>query len=215
VLALFSLFLLRTPLRLSEWAAVVLVSAGVIMLGVSEPGSTATAESLASTQSLTRIAIGIAGVAIFCIATFFVGRVAQRRSRFMNWRLVVFAALSGLLSSIGDLCIKVLLSVLGDPASSTPWLIAASAAGLIAFYLAGFYMLSRAYQAGSMVAGVIISDFFARIGAIFLGAVALVDAIFSPGPQGALRMIGLAIVLGGSLLLGRFSSTEPTTRSPT
>jgi uncharacterized membrane protein len=210
VLALFSLIFLRTPLRLTEWIAVAVVTAGVIMLGVSEPASVAVMASITSALSAARIALGIAFVTACCLLAFFIGQLLEKRSRFLNWRLVVFAALSGLLSSIGDLCVKVLLVAGHGSLSmlSTLVVIAAAAAGLVAFYLPGFYMLSRAYQAGSMVSSVVISDFFARVGAIFLGAVALSDLLLSPVGFGAPRIVGLALVLGGSLLLGRFSGSE-------
>ncbi len=72
------------------------------------------------------------------------------------------------------------------------------------FYLAGFYMLARAYQAGSVLAGVVISDFTARIGAIFLGAMVLSEPLTGQGSAGLLRLAGFAAVLAGSVLLGRF-----------
>ena len=103
---------------------------------------------------------------------------------------------------------KVLLSV----GLALPLIAAALAVGLVAFYIMGFYMLSRAYQAGTMVGAVVISDFLARLSAIVLGAVALGEPLAGAGMSGALRGAGLLLVLGGSLLLGRFSAT--TARNP-
>ena len=89
-----------------------------------------------------------------------------------------------------------------------PWLIAGSAAALILFYFAGIYTLARAYQEGTMLGGVVVSDFFARIGAIFLGAVAFAEPIAGRGTAGLARAAGF---LGGSLLLGRFSGATVAT----
>ncbi len=123
--------------------------------------------------------------------------------------LVAFAALSGLLSSVGDLMLKLVLSLIQTPGPvagrAVP--LAAAGAGLVVFYLAGFYMLSRAYQTGSVVAGVVISDFTARVGAIFLGAMVLSEPLAGQGSTGLLRLAGFAAVLAGSVLLGRFGGT--------
>jgi hypothetical protein len=60
----------------------------------------------------------------------------------------------------------------------------------------------------TVVGGVVISDFFGRVGALFLGALVLSEPIGGTGAGGLLRAIGFLLVLGGSLLLGRFSSVE-------
>ena len=78
---------------------------------------------------------------------------------------------------------KTLLSV----GLALPWRAAAVVAAMIAFYVVGVYMLSRSYQAGSMVGGVVISDFFARAGAIFLGALALSEPLAGAGVNGVAR----------------------------
>jgi hypothetical protein len=138
-------------------------------------------------------------------AFLLLGRPAGARRRPLLKPLAVFAALSGLLSSVGDLMLKILLSAVESPGPFLQRLapLCAAGAGLIAFYLAGFYMLSRAYQAGTVVAGVVISDIAARIGAIVLGAVVLAEPLRGPGSTGLLRLAGFLAVLGGSLLLGR------------
>jgi hypothetical protein len=80
---------------------------------------------------------------------------------------------------------------------------------LIGFYFTGFYMLSRAYQVGTVVGGIVISDFFVRVGAIFLGSIVLSESLGASGHMGALRGVGFLLVLGGSLLLGRFGALAP------
>jgi drug/metabolite transporter (DMT)-like permease len=202
VLALFSMLFLRVPLRLPEWGAIAMVSAGIVMLGLGEPARlTPGAPAFLVAPGRGVVALGCVG--LIAVGLYLARRLAAHRARCFLSPLVVFAALSGLLSSVGDLFVKVLLSA----GAARPWLGAASAIGLVAFYLAGFYMLSRAYQTGTMVGSVVISDFFARAGAIVLGAVALAEPLAGQGTGGALRAAGFLLVLGGSLLLGRFSSS--------
>lgn len=67
-------------------------------------------------------------------------------------------------------------------------------------------MLSRAYQVGTVVGGVVVSDFFGRAGALFLGAISLSEPVLGAGAVGLERALGFLLVLGGSLLLGRFSA---------
>jgi drug/metabolite transporter (DMT)-like permease len=210
VLALFSMIFLRTPLRAQEWAAVLLVSAGILILGFIEPAASA-ASSVRHAVSPVRVFIGIGAIAAVSACASLARRALGKKPRRVLSPLMVFAAISGLLTSVGDLMVKVLLSFSRAPAGQSPSLpvFAACAAGLIVFYFTGFYMLSRAYQVGTVVGGIVISDFFVRIGAIFLGAIVLSESLGTSGATGALRALGFILVLGGSLLLGRFGALAP------
>jgi drug/metabolite transporter (DMT)-like permease len=207
ILALFSMAFLRTPLRVQEWAAVALVTAGIVILGLVEPS--AAGASPPSSASLGRVLIGIGAVGVVSACLYLIHRVLGTRRRRVLSPLMVFAAISGLLTAVGDLMVKLLLSF--TRAGHAPGLptVIACAAGLVAFYFTGFYMLSRAYQVGTVVGGIVISDFFVRVGAIFLGAIVLSESIGTTGPMPALRGLGFLLVLGGSLLLGRFGALAP------
>jgi drug/metabolite transporter (DMT)-like permease len=218
VLALFSTLFLKTPLTLKEWLAVAGVTAGIVMLGLGDPAQGAAAGAgaaapavVAATAATAMPRIGPLALGVGCVlglvaALALASRLARRSPRSPLAPVIVFAGFSGLLSSVGDLFAKVLLAVPGMPAGApTRFLVGgAAAAGLALFYLIGFYMLSRAYQVGTVVAGVVISDLFARAGAIFLGAVVLSEPLVGLGAAGLLRVAGFLIVLGCSLLLGRF-----------
>jgi drug/metabolite transporter (DMT)-like permease len=211
VLALFSMVFLRTPLRAQEWLAVGLVTAGIIILGLIEPVSPAGTAAWHAV-SLWRILVGIGAIAAVSGCLYLFRRSPGQPPRRVLSLLMIFAATSGLLTSVGDLMVKVLLSFPRAPAGLAPGLpaLAACAAGLIGFYFTGFYMLSRAYQVGTVVGGIVISDFFVRVGAIFLGAIVLSESLGASGQMGALRGVGFLLVLGGSLLLGRFGALAPT-----
>ena len=210
VLALFSMVFLRTPLRGQEWAAVGLVSAGILILGFIEPAA-AGASTAWHAVSPQRALIGIGAIVVVSTCVYLARRALGKKPRRLLSPLMMFAAVSGLLTSVGDLMAKVLLFFSQAPAGRSPGLpaIGACAAGLIAFYFTGFYMLSRAYQVGTVVGGVVISDFFVRVGAIFLGAIVLSESLGTTGTMGALRAAGFLLVLGGSLLLGRFGALAP------
>jgi multidrug transporter EmrE-like cation transporter len=213
VLALFSMAFLRTPLRVQEWTAVALVTAGIVILGLVEP--TSPGVSLKSAVTTGKMLVGLGAIGLASVCLYVVHRAFGKWPRPLLTPLMVFAAISGLLTAVGDLMVKILLSFTRAPAGQPPGLpvIAACAAGLIAFYLAGFYMLSRAYQVGTAVGAMVISDFSTRVGAIFLGAIVLSEALGTGGTTGALRGLGFLLVLGGSLLLGRFGALTPRTEA--
>jgi hypothetical protein len=56
-------------------------------------------------------------------------------------------------------------------------------------------------------AGAVLSDFSARLGALALGAVALGEPLLGVTGSGYERGAGFLLVLCGSLLLGRFSTS--------
>jgi drug/metabolite transporter (DMT)-like permease len=205
VLAVFSTVFLRTPLSQAEWAALGCVTVGILLLGLQE--SSAAAPVIPPTN---RVILGVACIAILSFIVSFVPRLLKGLSRASTVALFAFAALSGLLGSVGDLLTKVFLALLQARPVPVVSLILA-AAGFIAFYLIGFYMLSRAYQSGTVVGGVVVSDFFGRIGVLFLGSLVLSEPMIGgPAGGGLLRAVGFLLVLGGSLLLGRFASvSEP------
>lgn len=213
ILALFSTIFLRSPLSLVEWGALAVVTCGIVFLGLQE-----TAAAAAAPPQAPLVVLGVGCVALVSACILLILMLLGRRQgqtapgpRLASARLFCSAALSGLLGSVGDLLTKVFLSLLGAPQGPSLLPVALCAVGLITFYLAGFYMLSRAYQVGTVVGGVVISDFFGRAGAVTLGALALSERIGGAGAAGVERALGFLLVLGGSVLLGRFSGVS---RSP-
>lgn len=201
VLAVFSTVFLRTPLSVSEWAALACVTAGIVFLGLQEgPGAAPVAPPVGG------VLLGVACIALLSLPVFFVPRFLKG-AKVAVISLFAFAALSGLLGSVGDLLTKVFLALVQGAPRAPVALLILTAAGFITFYLTGFYMLSRAYQTGTVVGGVVVSDFFGRAGAMFLGSLALAEPLGGPGHGGVGRAIGFLLVMGGSLFLGRFAAT--------
>ena len=202
ILAVFSTVFLRTPLSLWEWAALACVTIGILLLGLQESPADAPVIPPA-----IRVILGAACITVLSIIVFFVPRFLRGLSRGTAVALFAFSALSGLLGSVGDLLTKVFLALAQAQPVPVPSLILA-AAGFIAFYLTGFYMLSRAYQSGTVVGGVVVSDFFGRVGVLFLGSLVLSEPIGGRPGAGCRRAVGFLLVLGGSLLLGRFAAAS-------
>jgi len=200
VLALFSTVFLRTPLKLPEWLALICVTAGIVILGAQGQAGRVTADTLL--PSVIRLGLGLGAIIVVCGSTLLATRGAGS--------IIAFAATSGLLSGAGDLMVKLITILAREEARPLAGvgvaLVALSGVGMVLFYVTGIYMLSRAYQVGTVVAGMVISDFFARVAAIFLGAVCLSEPLVAAGRAGPLYAVGFLMVLGGSLLLGRFSS---------
>ena len=201
VLALFSIAFLHAPLSLAEWLALACVTLGIVFLGLQEN----TASPLVVPSALSVILAAAGFVLLSAVVLFSLQFFGWMRTTAVA-ALFAFSALSGLLSSVGDLLTKVFLALIEEaPIRHVPSLIL-DAAGFITFYLTGFYMLSRAYQAGSVVGAVVVSDFFGRVGALLLGLLVLSEPIGGPGHGGLQRALGFLLVLGGSLFLGRFSA---------
>jgi multidrug transporter EmrE-like cation transporter len=201
VLALFSTVFLRAPLSFAEWLSLAGVTLGIVLLGLQE-----SAASAPTVPSAGILILGVVCVTSLSVLVLLALRLFKGSSRAAVARLFSFAALSGLLGSVGDLLTKVFLAIVqaAHPVPALPAILAA--AGLISFYVTGFYMLSRAYQVGTVVGGVVVSDFFGRVGALFLGSLVLSEPLGGPGQAGLLRALGFLLVLGGSLFLGRFAA---------
>ena len=79
---------------------------------------------------------------------------------------------------------------------------------MIAFYVSGFLVLSRAYQHGRPIVVTAVSDLCARLVSIILGIVVLREI---PSADPALRVLtlaGFAAILSGAVLLSRFTGGE-------
>lgn len=196
ILAVFSMLFLRQKLTAADWSGISLVTAGVAALGIAErtpgpPGPVSTVGLL----------LGVGLCLVAAAAAWGVSAAGKSRAP----GVVIFSVTAGLLLGVGDVLTRVALV----QAQQGAWpAFAAAAAGLVAFYVSGFLVLSRAYQHGRPIVVTAVSDLCARLVAIFLGVAALGE-IPAPGPLPLLLTVaGFAAILTGAFLLSRFGGGE-------
>jgi drug/metabolite transporter (DMT)-like permease len=196
ILAVFSMVFLRQKLTAADWSGISLVTAGVAALGIAErtpgpPGPVSMAGLLPGIAVCLAAAVGVWGVSIL------------RKSRAPG--VVTFSVTAGLLLGVGDVLTKVALV----EAQRGAWpAFAAAAACLVAFYISGFLVLSRAYQHGRPIVVTAVSDLCARLVAIFLGVAALGEVPAADPVPRVLTVAGFAAILTGAFLLSRFGGGE-------
>lgn len=198
ILALLSTIFLKHRLKAVEWIAVLAVTSGVVLIGLSERHDSALVPRLKLSKLIISGSISI--VLSFLLVLFSRGDNSKIKPA------VAFAAVSGILSGVGDLLTKALLVEIQFKSYFIGFI--AFAPLIIIFYLAGFFALSRSYQHGTAVSSVVISDFTVRISTAALGIYALGEALPPDTLHLILRIAGFVLALSASVLLGRFSGEE-------
>ena len=197
ILAVFSVIFLRQRLAAPDWAAIALVTAGVAALGLAER------TPAAATVPVSLRALAPAVIACLVLAVGVRGAAALRRGRPPG--VVVFSTSAGLLLGVGDVLTKTAIS----QAQSGSWgAFAVVAAVMVAFYISGFLVLSRAYQHGRPITVTAVSDLCSRLVAITLGVAALGEVPASGALPRVLTVAGFAAILCGAFLLSRFGGAE-------
>ncbi len=197
VLAFFSLLFLGHRLSVREWLGVLLVTAGIVALGIGEAAG-ATADRIAAARLLPSL---LACLAV-CAAVYTLRALLRIP---LPW-VVVFSIVAGLLLGVGDVATKLLLDEI-QARAAMGW-IAGAGLALILFYLSGFLILSRAYQHGRAIVVTAVSDLCSRLVAIFLGMAALGEALPAGREPRELEVLGYAAIFAGVVLLSRFSGEE-------
>jgi uncharacterized membrane protein len=198
VLALFSIFFLNHRLKSSEWAAVIVVTLGIIALGLSEPTGSQTISVIAPARFVAAVGLSC-GV---CLLIF----LSRRAYNFDLGLAVVFSIISGVLAGLGDVFTKALILEINSKALIVGFGIIFPA--LICFYLTQIFLLSRAYQHGRAIVVIAINDFCARLIAIFFGIYAMGELLPADTRLRWLRIGGFVVVLFGTILLARFSGEQ-------
>lgn len=198
ILAFFSIFFLDHRLKALEWAGVIIVTAGIIALGLSEPVGNQTVSVINPPRVLLAVGISCA----LCFALYGLRRFLNRG---FSW-VVVFSIFAGTLLGIGDVSTKGVLVEVGDRAYIVAFGLIAPT--LVIFYLTGFFLLSRGYQHGRAILVTGVSDFCARLVTIFFGIFALGETFPENALYRDLRIAGLIAILGGTVLLARFSGEQ-------
>jgi len=198
ILAFFSVFFLDHKLKIWEWAAVAVVTAGIIALGFSEPPTAQTTSHIFPLRLTIAIAIG-------CVVCFSAYGVKNFFNKGFQW-VVVFSIFSGTFLGTGDVLTKAVMVAANAKSYVTAFGIIGPA--LVVFYLSGNFLLTRAYQHGRAILVTAVSDFCSRLITIFFGVFAMGEFFPSDPLYRNLRIAGLAAVLGGTVLLSRFSGEQ-------
>ena len=198
ILAVFSLVFLRHRLTAREWIGVVLVTSGIVALGIANGSS----GRVQGDPDLARLMPALAACLLVCAAAYAVPSLLRVR---LPW-VIVFSIMAGTLLGLGDVATKVLLGLLERHRPG--FTVAAAGVGLIVFYVSGFLLLSRAYQHGRAILVTAVSDLCARLAAIFVGIVALGEALAGEPRLRVLAAAGYAGIVLGAVLLARFSGEE-------
>ncbi len=198
VLAVFSLLFLRHRLTVREWIGVVLVTAGIVALGIAD-----------STQSSARIELSLGRLLpalAVCLVICAVALLLPRIRRIGVPRVIAFSIFAGTFLGLGDVSTKILTEVLGRSGFGLGAVGAAVA--LVIFYASGFVVLSRAYQHGRAVLVTAVSDLCSRLVAILVGIAALGEALAGDPRLRLLALLGYATIIVGAIFLSRFSGSE-------
>jgi len=198
ILAFFSIFFLHHRLKAREWLGVIIVTAGIIALGFSESSESGTT----SVMIPSRLIPAVAAVIAICFVVY------AARSKFgfgFNW-LVVFSIFAGVLMGLGDVLTKAFMDSISEKASIIA--LGLIPLFLILFYLVGFLILSRGYQQGRAIVVTAVSDFCSRLVTIFVGVFAMQEVFPQELLYRDLRLVGLAAILLGTILLARFSGEQ-------
>ena len=166
ILAVFSLLFLGHRLTAWEWLGVVLVTGGIITLGIAQSSSVAGTGQVA----LPRLMLVVLACLIACGVAWLLPRLGlQIRG------VIVTAVMAGVLLGLGDVATKVLLLMLQQRGVGAG--AAGAVAGLLLFYISGFLLLSRSYQQGRAILVTAVSDLCSRLVAILAGIVALGETL--------------------------------------
>jgi uncharacterized membrane protein len=198
ILAVFSLLFLRHRLSAREWIGVVLVTSGIMALGIAESSSRTVEDAV----SFGRLLPALAACLLACAAACAVPGLLRIG---LPW-VVVYSIISGILLGLGDVATKVLLIALQGAGSAVE--VVAAGAGLVIFYVSGFLVLSRAYQHGRAILVTAVSDLCSRLVAILLGIAALGETLAADPRLRVLAVLGYAGIIVGAVFLSRFSGED-------
>ena len=198
ILAVFSIVFLDHRLRAWEWLGVIIVTAGIVAVGLSEPPAEATVSVLIP----ARLILALAAACALCLLVYS-GRKLFNLG--FDW-VVVFSIVAGVLLGSGDVLTKALLLLAdrGEYAAA----FGLTGPALVGFYLTGFFLLSRGYQHGRAILVTGVSDFCARLITIVLGVWAMGENFPPEALYRDLRLGGLVAILFGTVLLARFSGEQ-------
>jgi multidrug transporter EmrE-like cation transporter len=198
ILAFFSIFFLDHRLTLLEWVGVIIITAGIVALGLSEPPEARTPSTILFFRLLL-----LAGASV--ILLFLIYGMKKFINLGFKW-VVIFSICAGVMLGLGDVSTKTVLNAAGKGDYLAAFGIYSPF--LIASYLIGLMLLSRSYQHGRAILVTAVSDFCSRVISIMLGVYALGE-VFPESPLlKGLRIGGLGAIVIGAAFMARFSGEQ-------
>ena len=152
--------------------------------------------------SAGRIASAVGICLLICAAVYVLPPVLHLR---VPW-VIVFSVVAGTLLGLGDVATKILIRLLQRQGLG-PEAVAATV-GLLVVYISGFLVLSRSYQHGRAILVTAVSDLCSRLVAIFVGIMALGEALAVDPRLRTLEILGYAAIISGAVMLARFGGGE-------
>ncbi len=198
ILAFFSILWLDHHLTALEWVGVVIITAGIVALGLSEPPEARTPSTILTFRLLLLVGASV-GV------LFLIYGMKKLVNLGFSW-VVIFSICAGGLLGLGDVSTKTVLNAAGKGEYLTA--VGLYAPFLIVSYLTGFMFLSRGYQHGRAILVTAVSDFCARAISILLGVYALGEVFPESPPLRGLRIAGLCAIIIGAAFMARFSGEQ-------
>ena len=198
ILAVFSLIFLNHRLNIYEWIGVILVTIGIIGLGLSQTQGPA-ATSRISPERLILVSAVILSIPLSLLV---IPRVLQFRIK----EVVMYSILSGVLLGFGDIFTKSMLIMLDNRSAILGFLIFLPL--LSGFYIFGVLFISKSYQKGRAILVTGISDFSSRIVTLFVGMYALGERLPKEIFLRDLRIGGITVIFIGTFLLSKFTAEK-------
>ncbi|RKX84970.1 MAG: hypothetical protein DRP57_04800 [Spirochaetes bacterium] len=194
----FSIIFLNHRLNIYEWIGVILVTIGIIGLGLSQTQGAA-ATSRISPERLILVSAIILSIPLSLLV---IPRVLQFRIK----EVVMYSILSGVLLGFGDIFTKSMLIMLDNRSAILGFLIFLPL--LSGFYIFGVLFISRSYQKGRAILVTGISDFSSRIVTLFVGMYALGERLPKEIFLRDLRIGGITVIFIGTFLLSKFTAEK-------
>jgi len=198
ILAFFSILFLNHRLKSWEWIGVIIITAGIIALGLSEPPEAKTVSTIIYFRLLILLS-GFVGLILLLYSL-------KKFLKFGFQWVIIFSIGAGTMLGLGDVSTKTLLNAISQHNSLLAFGLIAPF--LIICYLTGLMLLSRSYQHGRAILVTAVSDFLSRVVTILFGVFALGESFPASPLLKTLRISGLCAIILGAALMARLSSEQ-------
>jgi cytochrome b subunit of formate dehydrogenase len=198
VLACFSVFYLHEKLKPIEWAAVVGMMIGLILLGLSAAGEHSEGElKIGVLVIITIFVLCIVGIA------YLARKWLKQKEVSLEWLLGV---ITGLFIGLGALYLKA--SWNASDAGNHVLAYAVFVPATAVFFISGIAIMQSGFQHGTAMIVVALEAVVNKIVAIIGGMISLGEYLPEDPKLATLRILAFVLLLGGSGVLSKFGKKE-------